>query len=44
MQPEERDPAYIWDMIQAAREVEEMMANQDLNAFLNNRILSGDYR
>ena len=23
MQPEGRDPAYLWDMLQAAREVEE---------------------
>jgi len=39
MQPEERDPAYLWDMLQAAREVEEMMAGNDLEAFLGNRML-----
>lgn len=39
MQPEERDPAYLWDMLQAAREVHEMMADHDLVAFLNNRVL-----
>jgi uncharacterized protein with HEPN domain len=25
MQPEERNPAYLWDMLQAAREVESML-------------------
>ena len=39
MQPEERDPAYLWDMLQAAREVAEMMADNDLPAFLGNRML-----
>jgi len=29
MQPEERDPAYLWDMLQAAREVEAMVEDQD---------------
>ena len=39
MQPEERDPAYLWDMLQAAREAEEMMADIDLRTFLGNRML-----
>ena len=26
MQPEERDPAYLWDMLEAAREVQRFMA------------------
>ena len=39
MQPEERDAAYLWDMLQAAREVETMLADHDLAAFLGNRML-----
>lgn len=39
MQPEERDAAYLWDMLQAAKEVREMTAGQDLPCFLGNRIL-----
>jgi uncharacterized protein with HEPN domain len=39
MQPEERDAAYLWDMLQAAREVKEMTAAYDLASFLGNRIL-----
>jgi hypothetical protein len=26
MQPEERDPAYLWDMLEAAREVQRFVA------------------
>ncbi len=39
MQPEGRDPAYLWDMLQAAREVEAMLDEHDLAAFLADRIL-----
>jgi uncharacterized protein with HEPN domain len=39
MQPEERDAAYIWDMLQAAKEVQQMVGSRDVNSFLNNRIL-----
>jgi len=39
MQPEERDPAHLWDMLQAAREVESMMQHHDLAAFLDNLML-----
>ena len=39
MQPEERDPAYLWDMLQAAREVEDMLAGRDMKAFLGDKIL-----
>ena len=39
MQPEERDAAYLWDMLQAAREVESMLGNHDLSAFLGDRVL-----
>ena len=34
MQPEDRDPAYLWDMLQAAKEVETMLEGYDLSAFL----------
>ena len=36
---EDRDAAYLWDMLQAALEVVEMMENYDLAAFLENRVL-----
>ena len=39
MQPEERDPAYLWDMLQAAREVEDMLAGRDMTAFLGDKVL-----
>lgn len=39
MRPEDRDPAYLWDMLQAAREVEAMLEANDLAAFLSNIVL-----
>lgn len=39
MQPEQRDPAYLWDMLQGAKEVEAMMDDHDLVAFLADRVL-----
>jgi len=39
MQPDQRDPAYLWDMLQAASEVEDMMEEHDLAAFLADRVL-----
>lgn len=39
MQPDERDPAYIWDMLQAAKEVESMLEDHDMAAFLDIRVL-----
>ena len=39
MQPEDRDPAYLWDMLHAAEEVEDMLDNHDLAAFLSDRVL-----
>ena len=39
MQPEQRDAAYLWDMLQAAREVESMLEDHDLASFLGNLIL-----
>lgn len=39
MLPEDRDAAYLWDMIQAAKEVEDMIENHDLASFLADRVL-----
>lgn len=39
MQPEERNPAYLWDMLQAAREVESMLGDHDFSSFVADRIL-----
>lgn len=39
MRPEDKDAAYLWDMLQAAREAAEMMHGHTLKLFLNNRIL-----
>jgi uncharacterized protein with HEPN domain len=39
MQPDERDAAYLWDMLQACDEVESMLADFDLAAFFHNRML-----
>lgn len=39
MQPEERDAAYIWDMIEAAKEVTGMIGDLSLTAFLGNLVL-----
>ncbi len=39
MRPEERDAAYLWDMLQATREVQDMVRDRDLEAFLNDRVL-----
>jgi hypothetical protein len=39
MRPEDRNPAYLWDMLQAAREVEAMLADHDLAAFPDDLVL-----
>jgi uncharacterized protein with HEPN domain len=39
MRPEDRDPAYLWDMLQAAREVGAMLDDYDLSAFLADRVM-----
>lgn len=35
MQPEERDPAYLWDMLVAAQSVVEFTRDRTLDAFLS---------
>ena len=39
MLPEERDAAYLWDMLQASREIQSIVRNRDLSTFLEDRIL-----
>ena len=39
MPPEERDYAYLWDMLEAAREVASMLDQYDLSAFLADRVM-----
>lgn len=39
MQPEDRDPAYLWDMLEAAKEVDSMLDEYDLSAFIANRVM-----
>lgn len=39
MLPEEKDAAYLWDMLQAANEVQYMLEEFDLPAFLADRVL-----
>lgn len=34
MQPEERDPAYLWDMLEAAREVQRFIAAVRLEEYM----------
>ena len=34
MRPEERDPAYLWDMLEAARAIMDFTQNLTLNEFL----------
>lgn len=36
---EDRDAAYLWDMLQAARGVEEMTEDRNLASFLDNLML-----
>lgn len=36
---EDRDAAYLWDMLEAAREVESILYRRDKKAFLEDRVL-----
>jgi uncharacterized protein with HEPN domain len=38
MQPEDRDPAHLWDMLQAARDAAEIVANMTQESFLRDRV------
>ena len=37
MQHEQRDAAYLWDMLDAARTVEQLSSNQDFTQYSNDR-------
>ena len=37
MQPDQRDTAYLWDMLDAARTVEQMTSDQDFTQYSNDR-------
>ena len=39
MRPNERDSSFIWDMIQAARAIQEFIADININGFLCNRMM-----
>ncbi|MEK6323056.1 MAG: HepT-like ribonuclease domain-containing protein [Acidobacteriota bacterium] len=39
MQLEPRDPAYLWDMLEAAREVQEFTTGVSYEQYLGNRVL-----
>jgi uncharacterized protein with HEPN domain len=39
MRPEERDAAYIWDMLDGARTARDLMSGASLESFLNDRKL-----
>jgi uncharacterized protein with HEPN domain len=38
MKPEERDAAYLWDMLKAARDVRDLLEGRSLEAYLNDRV------
>jgi len=37
MQPEQRDAGYLWDMLDAARTVEQLSSNRDFTQYSNDR-------
>lgn len=37
MPPEERDPAYLWDMLDAAQTVRQLVAGLSVNSYLRDR-------
>jgi len=38
MLPEDRDAAYLWDMVEAAKEVSEMISGLTLQEFIDNKV------
>jgi uncharacterized protein with HEPN domain len=38
MKPEERDAAYLWDMLAAARDARELLEGRSLEAYLQDRV------
>jgi uncharacterized protein with HEPN domain len=41
MRPEQRDAAYVWDMLDAAKAVHEFVANRLFHEYTTNRMLRG---
>lgn len=41
MRPEEADNAYVWDMLDAARAIQEFVAGKTAAEYLNDRMLRG---
>lgn len=39
MRPEERDPAYLWDMLDAAQRAQEYVGDRDRDAYLDDRMV-----
>jgi uncharacterized protein with HEPN domain len=39
MSPEEKDPAYLWDMIEASQSIQEILINKTYNDFVNDKIV-----
>ncbi|MHB1390463.1 MAG: HepT-like ribonuclease domain-containing protein [Thermoleophilia bacterium] len=39
MRPEDRDAAYLWDMVEAAKEVRAMVSGVSMSEFLEDRVL-----
>lgn len=39
MLPEDRDAAYLWDMVEAAKEVSEMISDLNTLEFIDNKVL-----
>jgi uncharacterized protein with HEPN domain len=38
MKPEERDAAYLWDMLKAARDARDLLEGRSLEAYLQDRV------
>jgi uncharacterized protein with HEPN domain len=41
MQPEERNKAYLWDMLDAALAIEEFVSGKTFDDYLSNRMMRG---
>ena len=39
MRPEERDPAYLWDMLDAAQRARDYVGDRDLDTYLHDRMV-----
>lgn len=39
MQPESRDPAYLWDMLDAARSIQDFISSVSFEQYMQNRMM-----